>query len=119
MYSRSINSRPIKSNELRVPQNYRGNAFSFDPPKYEPPVERESDIVPKKKDTPKDDCETTEECSPSDECPTCEKEEKNESISSGFSFEDILLIALILILSQNGADDDILLLLALILAYKK
>ncbi len=119
MYSRSTNQGFSTGGNFRVPNNYRGNAFSFDRPKYEPPHERESDvIIPKtevKNETAKEPCEEEEEKAPE----ICEKEEKHEPSLFGFSSEDILLLALILILSANGAEDDILLMLALLLAYKK
>ncbi len=118
MYSRSTNPRPIREEELRVPKNYRGNAFSFDTPKYEPPVERESDVVLRQKDSFAE-VPQQKEAQEENDRKLPEKEEKGESSLLGFSFEDLLIIALILILSQSGADDDILLLLALVLAYGK
>lgn len=118
MYSRSTNSRPIREEELRVPKNYRGNAFSFDAPKYEPPVERESDVVFREQE-PFAEVPRQKETQDENNCILPEKEEKRESGFLGFSFEDLLIIALILILSQSGAEDDILLLLALVLAYGK
>ena len=126
MYSRSINSGGANSGELRVPKNYSGNAFSFEPPKYEPPVARESDIIPRNKTIPEDECEKIED-PPREVCKTeekpipevCKKEEKSTPALFGFSTEDLLLIALILILSANEAEDDLLLSLALILAYKR
>lgn len=109
MYSRSTNLRPVTGDEVRVPKNYRGNAFSFDAPEYAPPVERESDLVPRNP-TPPEEIPKPPECS-------AEHEEKRSSGLFGFSFDDLLIIALILILSQNGAEDDILILLAMLLAY--
>ena len=117
MYSRSTNQGFSVGGDFRVPNNYRGNAFSFERPKYEPPVERESDVIIQKSVSEKEPCEEKEEEEKSPE--TCENAEGHEPSLFGFSNEDILLLALILILSANGAEDDILLMLALLLAYKK
>ena len=119
MYSRSVKTNFQNENGFRVPNNYRGNAFSFDRPKYEPPVIRESDIIHEPKNEVQEErCEAEEEKT-SDVCEVCNDTKKDSSLLFGFSAEDLLLLALILILAENGADDDIILMLALILAYKK
>ncbi len=133
MYSRSMSSQRSAASGIRVPKNYSGNAFSFEAPKYEPPVIRESDIIPRKEESTeeKEEIQETKEevceeekneeavCKECEVREVCEKEKKKDDLLLGFSFEDLLIVALILILSQNGAEDDILLLLALVLAYKK
>ena len=101
MYSRSRDISRTDEKEIRIPQNYSGNAFSNEPHISPDPPEAqnaENDII---------------------KCEKCEHNEEKPSILHGFSFEDILLIALIMILSQSGDSDDILILLALLLAYKR
>ena len=120
MYSRSVKTNFKSENDFRVPSNYRGNAFSFDKPKYEPPAMRESDIVfGDKNEAQEEACELPKEESASKKCEADKTEKKNDQPLFGFSSEDMLLIALILILSGGGAEDDIILMLALLLAYKK
>lgn len=105
MYSRSRDVNRIDEKEIRIPQNYRGNAFSSEPPA---PIEiPETNYI----ENNISECEKCEH--------VCEHIEERPAVFHGFSFEDILLIALIMILSQNGETDDILILLALLLAYKK
>ena len=120
MYSRSVKTNFQNENEFRVPSNYRGNAFSFDRPKYEPPVMRESDVVfEEKAEAPKEICEVKKEETVPNVCNTDKIEKKSEHQIFGFCAEDMLLIALMLMLSGNGAEDDIILMLALLLAYKR
>ena len=107
MYSRSVRYDPIGKRDLQVPKNYSGNAFNTDPQKNEKDADEAEKLIAHE---PQKECE---------ECEVCESAAKGNSLFSGFSFEDILLIALIMILSQNGGGDDILIMLALLLAYKK
>ncbi|MBE6530546.1 MAG: hypothetical protein E7679_00445 [Ruminococcaceae bacterium] len=129
MYSRYPNYR--FSGGVRVPENYSGNAFS---PTEEDKKEIIIDEIPTEQSTEQPDIETVS--APAND--TEDKEIKEEArevfrpnkkgirfpgfgfdigkmFSGRFGFEELLLIALIFLISQNGADDDIILMLAILL----
>ena len=114
-----------------MPENYSGNAFS---PTEEDKKEIIIDEIPTEQSTEQPDIETVS--APAND--TEDKEIKEEArevfrpnkkgirfpgfgfdigkmFSGRFGFEELLLIALIFLISQNGADDDIILMLAILL----
>ena len=110
MYARQpLDRRPPPP--LRIPRNYSGNAF---PPKEEPPppVEEREEA---------EDILTAEDTSQKEEAPA-EKEAsllrpfgRKDRLSSGIGSEELLILGLILLTSQNDAHDDLLPLLLLLL----
>ena len=121
MYSRYPNYR--FGGGIKIPENYSGNAFS-DPP-------AESTEQGMAEDSSQDTTEIVE-------APTLSAPDESESVnaallhrkkrlpfgfnfnfgrlfSGGFGFEEILLIAIILLVSQNDTGDDLILFLALLL----
>ena len=90
--------KPSGARQVSVPQNYGGNLFS--PSKEEPKEEK------------------TIEGEASDESIPVASQPKN-SLQSLFENEDLIILGLILLLSQDGFGDDILPILLLILLFKK
>lgn len=124
MYSRYPNYR--FSGGVRVPENYSGNAFSASEDKDDKIIE--SDLT---EEAPKTPTETVSEAAAEgrgdETAETFKPVQKGfrlpgfkfdigKIFSGGFGFEELLIIGLILLISQNGkGDDDIILLLALLL----
>lgn len=124
MYSRSSTGR---SEGYRIPEGYRGNAFS--PPQAEPPF---SDILP----VPEEPVTQTENI-PNEESLPASLPPKNEpkvpsplaallppkptgvgGLLGDIGLEELLILGIILLLSQSETEDDILLFLILLLFYK-
>ena len=120
MYSRYPNYR---FGGIKIPENYSGNAFS-EPPSEE--IEQSAEQV------------APEEPTALASAPEARAPDTDESVSAsltrqkrrlpfgfnfnlgrlfsgGFGFEELLLIALILLVSQNDSGDDLILFLALLL----
>ena len=122
MYSRYPNYR--FGGGIKIPENYSGNAFSDSPPEIaEQGVAEESPQM-----------ETTELEAVQTALSPDEAESESASLlhhkkrlpfgfnfnlgrlfSGGFGFEEMLLIAIILLVSQNDSGDDLILFLALLL----
>ena len=104
MYVRSDGQRKLPK-DISIPQNYSGNAFI---PK-ESHAE-ESEKIDPHAETPEPEAE--EVFKPA-------HEEKKGFLSGIVGNEDLLILGLILLLSQDGFDDDILPIILLILFLKK
>lgn len=115
MYSRYPNYR--FGGGIKIPENYSGNAFS------EPTAEvLQGSEMP---DGEKIEIETTKEAA--DESVSASLIERKRRLpfgfdfklgrlfSGGFGFEELLLIAIILLVSQNDSGDELILFLALLL----
>ena len=137
MYSRPTN----RAKELRIPLNYGGSAFLRTPPyptpSSDPPpkehIGKQYDLKASKKPAPPDNAPTIDErvaaATCLDERKNCERENEavkeaegtQKSASSLFpsttsiSTEDILLIALALIIFQGGKDIELALILLALL----
>lgn len=124
MYSRYPNYR--FSGGVRVPENYSGNAFSASEDKEDKIIE--SDIPEEVSQTSADSVsEAIKEGGEDESVESFKPVQKGfrlpgfkfdigKIFSGGFGFEELLIIGLILLISQNGkGDDDIILLLALLL----
>ncbi len=117
MYARqNADSRPSRG--LRIPSNYSGNAFSA-----EAQTPRESDEA---QQVPEDINETQKEeppreaASPSEE-PTAAvglSRLFGKGASGGIGFEELLILGLIFLISQNDTKDDLAFLLLLLLFIK-
>ena len=129
MYSRYPSYR--FSGGVRVPENYSGNAFN--------PAEEERKELIIEESAPEQSAEqpTVESvAAPVDEAESKDRQEESQEVfrpnkkgirfpgfgfdigrifSGRFGFEELLLIALIFLISQNGTDDDIILMLAILL----
>lgn len=105
MYVRSDGGRKLP-NDISIPKNYSGNAFT----KKEPLTEKMTES----------DTSVTEVPEPETEAVFKSVREERRGILSGIAGnEDFLLLGLILLLSQDGFDDDILPIILLILFLKK
>ena len=108
MYVRSDGGRKLPK-DISIPQNYSGNAFiSKDPPQEETEEVLSTDTATPEASEP----ENVEALAPI-------REEKKGFLSGFAGNEDLLLLGLILLLSQEGFDDDILPIILLILFLKK
>ena len=109
--------RPNNRRSISVPQNYSGNAFSSQPPELQAETRSEEDslvneIVPE---------ESSEEQAETENASACEavaEQDKKVWKNLGES-DDLIILGLILLLSQDGIGDDILPLLLLLLFFKK
>ena len=102
MYVRSDGHKKLPK-DISIPQNYSGNAF-----------------IPKEAATIESSREIAEETKPSDEevfKPICE--ERKGFLSGLAGNDDLLLLGLILLLSQDGFGDDILPIILIMLFLKK
>lgn len=125
MYSRPQYGR--YAHEVRVPENYSGNAFREEPPS--PPVEEMTENMTEKtvgfdgirdENSPKDItvCEGTESMTG-----VVKKTgplagfglDIGKLFKHGLGFEELLIIGLMLLISQGDNNDDILILLAILL----
>lgn len=129
MYSRYPNYR--FSGGVKIPDNYSGNAFK-------PSEKPEDELVPAEVSAQEEGTASENENSSALSVAVTETEKEPESVqtekhggrgfafpgfkfnigklfSGGIGFEELLIIGLILLISQNGTDDDIILLLALLL----
>ena len=129
MYSRSSVGR--EDGTFRIPDGYRGNAFSpIAPP---PPAEIEPPIPPSaKEESPLDKDETEdEEILPVSAPPKTEpkppsplaallppKPSGAKGLLGDIGLEELLILGVILLVSQSETDDDVLLFLLLLLFYK-
>lgn len=128
MYSRSSIGREDTS--FRIPDGYRGNAFSPIPA---PPVEPEEIDQPTAKEnvlTEQKDSRV-EESLPAVAIPRAEAKPPSplaplfppkptgvKSILGDIGLEELLILGVILLISQSETDDDVLLFLLLLLFYK-
>ena len=119
MYSRYPNYR---FGGIKIPENYSGNAFS------EPPLAVSEETEEMENIEKTEDIESVENAVPvSDERVSASLTRQKRHLpfgfnfnigrlfSGGFGFEEILLITLILLVSQNDTGDDLILLLAILL----
>lgn len=123
MYSRYPNYR--FSGGVKVPENYSGNAFSASEDKEDRIIEADADAesTPAAETAAESASEKKEDASVETFNPAKKgfrfpgfKFDIGRIFSGGFGFEEILIIGLILLISQNGSgEDDIILLLALLL----
>lgn len=126
MYSRYPNYR--FSGGVKVPENYSGNAFKATEEKEKDIIEAElADSEPEREHNDKEALSADREENTPEAVETFKPHSKGlrfpgfhfdigRIFSGGFGFEEILIIGLILLISQNGkGDDDIILLLALLL----
>ena len=128
MYTRST---PGGQDELRIPENYRGNAFHGDANIPTPPIEPSFPPAPVSDGVE----ENTAVLQPTVLSSDLEKPSKQVLKKSPFSpllpprmsgggllgdigIEELLIIGVLILLSQSETDDDILLLLVLLLFYK-
>lgn len=112
------------NNDIIIPDNYRGNAFSSGIIPDEPPI---IELPPSEVPT---EPETAREVLKEEVIPV--KAEHNSFLSSlmppkvsnpsgilsNIGLEELLIVGVLILLSQNDTDDDILLLLFLLLFYK-
>lgn len=105
MYVRSDGGRKLP-NDIFIPKNYSGNAFTKKEPPAEEMIESDTSVTEAPKTESKDVFN-----------PVCE--ERRGILSGIAGNEDFLLLGLILLLSQDGFDDDILPIILLILFLKK
>ena len=111
-------------NEIIIPENYRGNAFSGGLiSQEEPETDYSSTQEPLEADVKQE--EIKEEIIPVKAEPNSffaslmpPKVSKPSGILSNIGLEEILIIGVLILLSQSDTDDDILLLLFLLLFYK-
>ena len=126
MYSRYPNYR-FKEN-IKIPENYSGNAFATELPSEDSPsrIERSEESA-EQVTLLQGTVEDTRDV-PTPAFSPLPKEDKRRRkapfgfhfdigrlFSGGFGFEELLIIALILLVSQNEAQDDIVLFLAILL----
>ena len=120
MYSRYPNYR---FGGIKIPENYSGNAFSDLPA--EQPEQLETQDIPKVSaevaETPAsgvpdaDDAVSASLLQRKKRLPFGFNFNLGRLFSGGFGFEELLLIAIILLVSQNDTGDDLILFLALLL----
>lgn len=105
MYVRPDGRRKI-SRDISIPQNYSGNAFN-----------EKEDLMLENEEIPEERAENEipviKESSPS------HTDEKRGFLSAISNNDDLMLLGLILLLSQDGFGDDILPLLLIILFFRK
>lgn len=111
-------------NDIIIPDNYRGNAFSGGLISEEQPI-----IELQPPEEPQNPTETQE--SPKEEVIPVKAEHNSflsslmppkvsspSGIFSNIGLEELIIVGILILLSQNDSDDDILLLLFLLLFYK-
>ena len=111
--------------DIRIPENYRGNAFS------ERIVAKESPIPPAIEEvtqSPSDETTVTVEASETVQSKPASstflssllppKVSNPSGLLSNIGLEEMLIVGVLILLSQSETDDDILLLLFLLLFYK-
>ena len=122
MYSRYPNYR--FNREIKVPENYSGVAFASEiqdidsapseqstpPPESEPPTSSDDSVSAAVLRQDPSKCEKRQRSAPFGF-----RFDIGRLFSGGFGFEELLILALILLVSQNGAQDDIILFLAILL----
>ena len=92
--------RPDGRRRVSVPQNYSGSLFSEDPP-----LESEAEET------------ISEEPTDTEALPV--SNHKKDLFSGFFESEELIILGLILLLSQDGFGDDIIPILLIILLFKK
>ena len=120
MYSRYPNYR---FGGIKIPENYSGNAFSE--PAEKVAEQGESEDLPEQAE---ESLDITAKVAPEDEksvsAALLERKRRlpfgfnfnlGRIFSGGFGFEELLLIAIILLVSQNDSGDELILFLALLL----
>ena len=123
MYTRQT---PCEDGEIRIPENYRGNAFGGDSltpiPPIEQPMEQTEEVqtLPAVS-SPKEEitvAATPKKAFPFSSLlpPRCS--ENRGGLLGDIGVEELLIIGILILLSQSETDDDILLLLVLLLFYK-
>ena len=127
MYTRNT---PGDREEIRIPENYRGNAFHGDTAIPSPPIEPPPPPVPLpnlEEDTAEPIHLPTQAVEYSDVKPISKRSPFSPllppRLSSGgllgdIGIEELLIIGILVLLSQSETDDDILLLLLLLLFYR-
>lgn len=132
MYTRPT---PNGREELRIPENYSGNAFHGDaltpappvelPPETEPPAAKETDtraeetlpVVLPTREEPKE-TPVMKKASPFSSLLPPRLAGTRGGLLGDIGIEELLIIGVLILLSQSETDDDILLLLVLLLFYK-
>ncbi len=92
------------SGRVSVPRNYSGNLFSEPPPE----MEAEAEVLEDEIEEKKEEVEVAPVIS-----------QTKDIFSNLFGNEDLIILGLILLLSQDGFGDDIIPILLLILFFKK
>ena len=121
MYSKS-NYRD--NNDIIIPDNYRGNAFSGglipeEPPIIElPPPEDSTEPAAVKESTKEEVIPVQSEHNSFLSSLMPPKVSNPSGILSNIGLEELLIVGVLILLSQSDTDDDILLLLFLLLFYK-
>lgn len=126
MYSRSSVGREDEG--FRIPDGYRGNAFSpLVPPPPEateapPPPRAEEETLPIATDEVGTDESLPASSMPKPTSPLAAllppKPSGAKGLLSDIGLEELLILGVILLISQSETDDDVLLLLLLLLFYK-
>ncbi len=121
MYSRSASGRG--GNDYRIPDNYRGNAFSPLTPPQEPLQKEQPEQIGNTQETAPEEQKKAENAIETK--PTLllssllpPKPTGLHGILGNIGTEELLILGIILLLSGSETDDDILLLLILLLFYK-
>ena len=105
MYTRpDVRHREVRQ-DVFIPENYSGTAFNDQPPT---PTEKETLSVPEDSVEVDDAIETS-----------AENSKKRNGLFAGLSGEDLLLLGIILLLSQEDAGDEILPILLMLLFFRK
>lgn len=101
--------------EIRIPSNYGGNAFSSE----DAPTEPENNVIETTAEEPEPQIEAQEE-KPSTDTPTSLFKGFNPSSIFGgkIGTEELLILAVILLISDNDGSSDIIWLLLLLLFVK-
>ena len=131
MYTRST---PSGNDELRIPENYSGNAFHGDTMMPAPPVDPPSEsLMPPIEESvavKEEALPAVVAADPPKDVPVMKRTSPFSSLlpprllgSGGgllgdIGIEELLIIGVLILLSQSETDDDILLLLVLLLFYK-
>ncbi len=124
MYARYPNYR--FGGGIKIPENYSGNAFSNEATAPEPdPVEVNSEPSEEADNTPVAAMDKNDESIETSLFRGGEKRRRaspfgfrfdlGRLFSGGFGFEELLILAIILLVSQNEAQDDLILFLAILL----
>ena len=91
--------KPETRKRITIPDNYSGNAFN-EPPRVEPPEEIEHEPVAESLEV------------------DCKEDEKKSVLPFGIGSEELLLLAILLVLTQSDEGGDILPFLLILLFFK-
>ncbi|MBO5682376.1 MAG: hypothetical protein J6S10_00195 [Clostridia bacterium] len=123
MYARYPNYR---FGGIKIPENYSGNAFRDETEERlaDSPASKEEEVSPAQKDTQPEASAPLGESTPTALSHSSERRRSapfgfnfdlGRLFSGGFGFEELLILAVILLVSQNEAQRDLVLLLAILL----